>query len=484
MESPASPTVASRPMRRRGKKAGSRPLRWLLFGVPVALVCLLLLILGVRAWLDDFLRSDDFRRFLDRKTSAALQAEARIDPLHWEHSELYTTGIDVRDGSPGGPLTAFNADQVRAAFDLGALWHRVWRIETLDAERITAEFGTNPASKTAPPQPRPDQVAAPGADRGFLASLLPNRMDIGEVRVADFSLRWMDRQSKQMGQLASTRLSARMLGGNYRTWEVEGKGGTLTQGDLPAVTMEDFALKSTEEAVFITRASGRPASGGNLELSGKQTLTGSRDLDLALNLEAVPIEPLLPPDWRGRLHGKATGNVRVAGSPGNAKSWQATGHLNLREGRLEALPVLDQLAVFSASARYRQTVVQKGSADFTWTPDTLTVHNLTLESEGLLRVEGDFTVRDRQVEGLFRVGVAVSTVRWVSQISAALFDLPQHDGYVWTTMHLSGPVDNPHEDLTGRLAASAERAVIEKAKQGTGAVLDTASGLLDLLKPH
>ncbi len=458
-------------------------MRWLIFGTPVALVCLLVAIVGVRSWLDRFLRSDDFRRFLDRKASAALQAEAHIEPLHWESSELYAAGIDVR-GSPSGPLTAFNADQVRAAFDLNALWHRVWRIETLDVERITAELGSNSARKTSSSPPRSDQVSAPGADRSFLTSFLPNRMDIGTLRVADLTLKWTDAQSKQTGQLENTRLSARMLGGNVKTWEAEGKGGMLSQAGLPAVSMDDFALKSTEDTLFVTRAGGYPKCGGNLELSGKQILSGTRDLDLVLYLDAVPVEPFLPPDWRGRLHGKASGSVRVTGSPGNAESWQSTGHVDLRDGRLEALPVLDQLALFSSSSRYRQTVVQKGSIDFTWTPEVLTVRNLVLESDGLLRVEGDFTVRAGQIDGLFRVGVAISTVRWINQISAAIFDLPQRDGYAWTTMHLTGPVNNPHEDLTARLASSAEQAVIQKAKQGTGAILDTASGLLDLLKPH
>ena len=482
MEPPVPPTAANRPARPQSK-GFPRLVRWLIFGVPVTLVCLLVLLVAVRTWLDGFLRSEDFRRFLDRKASDALQAEAHLEPLHWEHSELYTASVDVRGGS-SGPLTALNADQVRAAFDLGALWHRVWRIETLDVERLSAELGANSAWKPALPPPRPDQVPAPGADHSTLASLLPNRMDIGEVQVAECTLKWSDEQSKRAGRLEDTRLSARMLGGNVKTWEVTGHGGTLTQADLPAVAVDDFAVRSTEEAVFITRASGRPEAGGTLELSGKQALTGTRDLDLMLGLDAVPVEPFLPPDWRGRLHGKATGNVRVTGSAGDAKSWQSAGHLELREGRLEALPVLDELAVFSSSARYRQTALQKGGVDFTWTPDVLTVRNLVLESDGLLRIEGDFTVRAQQIDGLFRVGVAVSTVRLINQVSAAVFDLPPRDGYAWTTMRLTGPVNNPHEDLTGRLAGSAEQAVIQKAKQGTGAVLDTASSLLDLLKGH
>ena len=102
-----------------------------MIGVPAALVGLLLLVVGARWWLDHFLRSDDFRKFLERKTSAALQAEAHLEPLRWDGAEVYTAGLDVR-ASRHGPLTAFNAVQVRAAFVLGALWRRVWRVETVE----------------------------------------------------------------------------------------------------------------------------------------------------------------------------------------------------------------------------------------------------------------------------------------------------------------------------------------------------------------
>ena len=459
----------------------SRVWRRIIIGGSMAFVCLFLLAAGARWWLGHFLHGEDFRQFLTRKTSAALQAEAHFEPLHWESSEVYTAGLTVR-GSPTGPLSSLDADQVRAAFDLSALWRRAWRVDTLDVERIKAELGSNSGRKNGSPQPRPDQIPAPGADRLPFASLLPNRMEIGEVRVADFSLKWGDGQSSA-GQVDDVRLSARMLG-NVKTWEVDGQGGMLSQTGLPRIALDEFALKSTEEALFLTRARGRPKPGGKLECSGKQALTGDKALDLVFDLEGVPVDPLLPPDWRGRLRGKTSGRIRLTGSPDDAQSWRSSGHLDLHEGQLEALPVLDQLAVFSASARYRHATVQKGGADFTWSPETLQVRSLVIESEGLLRVEGDFTVRARQIDGYFRVGVAISSVRWVNEVGAAVFDLPQRDGYAWTTMRVTGPVDHPREDLTGRLATSAEKAIINQAKQGSDVVLDTAGSLLDLLKGH
>jgi hypothetical protein len=63
------------------------------------------------------------------------------------------------------------------------------------------------------------------------------------------------------------------------------------------------------------------------------------------------------------------------------------------------------------------------------------------------------------------------------------------DGYAWTTMRIAGPVRSPREDLSARLYAAAENAVVQKvestATQAVGGAVDTmkkgASGVFDLL---
>ena len=157
------------------------------------------------------------------------------------------------------------------------------------------------------------------------------------------------------------------------------------------------------------------------------------------------------------------------------------GHVELRDGRLTALPILDQLATFTASERYHSAELQNARADFDWNAGNLAVSNLLVESEGLIRTEGGFTVRANQIDGTLQVGIARSAVRWLPVVGARVFNLPERGGYLWTTVHLSGPVNHPSEDLTPRLLAATEQEVIDKAKQGVGTAIDTAKGLLDLL---
>lgn len=446
----------------------SRRPYWLV-ALPLLLVLTAAAWLGGRAWLQAFLRGDDFRHFLDRKASAALRTDGRFAPLRWQDAEVYSDAFDAGGGR--GPWGELTVEQVRARLDLGAVWHRVWRVERIDAEKISASLNATPSLKA------PDDVQpAPGRDAGFLAGFLPHRVEIGDVRVNDLSLSW------STGRLRGARIAAHPSDAAMEKWEITGSGGRLEQGRLPAIALASFDVKASAREVFLTRAEGRSDSGGRLELSGRQALDGDRAMDLRVDYDGFPAGEFLPADWRARLHGRTKGSVRVTGAAGDAKTLRARGHVDLGEGRLEALPVLDELAILTASGRYRQIPLQKGHADFDWTPAGVTVSNLLVESEGLLRIEGGFTVRGEEIDGTIQVGVARGSLRWIEPVSARVFNLPERDGYVWTTAHLRGRASHPEEDLTPRLIAAAQQEVIEKAKRGAGTVLDTASGLLDLLK--
>lgn len=449
----------------------SRRPHWLI-ALPVLLVLAVAASLGVRAWIEAFLRGDDFRHFLDRKSSAVLRADGRFAPLRWQDAEVYSDAFEAAGGP--GPWEKLTVEEVRARLDLAAVWRRVWRVERIDAEKLSA-------SLRAPSLAAPDAAAAsavkPAAGgQDFFARFLPSRVEIGDFRVNNLTLSWAS------GRLAGARIAAHPSDSTMQAWELEGTGGRLEEARLPAIALASFNVKASAHDVFLTRAEGRADSGGRLELSGRQALGGDRAMDLSVDYDGLPAGEFLPEDWRARLHGNTAGSVRVTGSGADAQTLRARGHIDLNDGRLAALPVLDELAVLTASGRYRQIPLQKGHADFDWTPQGVAVTNLSVESEGLLRLEGGFTVRGDQIDGTIQVGVARGSLRWIQPVSARVFDLPERDGYVWTTAHLHGPARHPAEDLTPRLIAAAQQEVIEKAKQGAGTVLDTASGLLDLLK--
>jgi hypothetical protein len=448
--------------------------------VPLVLVLAVAALFGGRLWLDAFLQSADFRHFLDRKTSALLHADSRLERLHWEGSEVYSDALDGT-GYPGSPWARIGAEQIRAALNLRALWDGVWRIDSIDLAKVDATLGANAGREQEPAPPAQAEGSAP-PETSLLAKLLPTKVEIGKIQVADFSLSWGEDQPGASGRLQGAEVAARPRP-DVRGWVISGRKGRLTQTKLPALTLDQFALETNARELTVTQAGAQVEGGGEVEFTGSQQLDGDRSLALDAAFDRLPSESFLPADWRARLHGLAVGTVRITGSPGVPDGWQAHGHLDLRDGRLEALPVLDELAVFTATVRFRQAALETASADFDWRAGLLTVSHLVLESEGLIRLEGGFTVRDERIDGVLQVGVARSAGRLLGGVGARVFDEPERDGYLWTSVRLSGYARDPHEDLTARLVQATQEEVVEKAKQGAGTVLDTASSLLNLLQP-
>jgi hypothetical protein len=139
--------------------------------------------------------------------------------------------------------------------------------------------------------------------------------------------------------------------------------------------------------------------------------------------------------------------------------------------------VLDQLGVFAHTERFRQMELTRATASFSSEPGRLEVRNFVAEAEGLIRVEGDYTVRNGEIDGTFQVGLTPETLQWIPGSQDSIFTVSR-DGYLWTPMRLTGPATHPVDDLTPRLIAAAGTGVI-KGVQGT--VEKAAQGILDFI---
>jgi hypothetical protein len=112
------------------------------------------------------------------------------------------------------------------------------------------------------------------------------------------------------------------------------------------------------------------------------------------------------------------------------------------------------------------------------------VRNFIAESEGLIRIEGTFTVENSAIDGTFQVGVTPASLQWLPGSRTRVFT-DVRGAYVWAPMHLAGPLNSPTEDLTPRLAAAAGNEVIEQVgsavKDATKTMKDGVKSALDLL---
>ncbi len=262
-------------------------------------------------------------------------------------------------------------------------------------------------------------------------------------------------------------------------WVFHGSGGALRQAGCPDLSVDRLQFRYQHPQLFIQEAMLRPDETGLFDVSGEIDCESPSRLDLLVKCSDVSITPWLPEDWRARLHGKLVGSAKVRAGLRDPGSMKADGSLSLVSSRLEALPILDRIALFTHTDQFRQFPLQTASADFSWERSKLVVTRLALESEGLIRIEGGFSVKERNLDGQFQVGVTASSLRWLPGSQSKVFTV-ERGGYLWAPMRVTGPVDRLQEDLSPRLAAAAETEVIEGAKT---TIEQGAKGVLDLLSP-
>lgn len=452
------------PTHRRAKLA----LAW--FGGVVVL--LLVAWFGVKAWLVAYLHGPEFQRFVNARLGETLRAEVDCAPLRFEGFDVFCDGVKAR-GYEGSPFAEARVEQVRARFSLRKIFARAWEIEHIDAERIVVKLD---GTRLAAPLNR--STAARTAKSGI--GWLPNRLEVAAAKVRDVEIAWGDLPSSA-GSLRGVAVQAKPV---ENGWDVDGEGGGLVVAGLPPLDVAALRLRHRGSVLFVNEAKFNGRTGGNVVASGEVDF--AKSLDLQAKIDGIDMEPFLADDWRARLHGKMTGDIRVQSALPSVGPPAVSGSMRLAGARVEALPVLDQIAVFTRTAQFRQLALTRVSGDFRRDASRLEVTKLLAESEGRLRVEGGFSVAQGQIDGAFQVGVPPSLLAWLPGSQERIFTTAR-DGYLWAPMRLTGPVDAPSEDLSGRLAAAAGEAVLEKVEGVTRDAIqtgkDAAKGVLDLLAP-
>jgi hypothetical protein len=270
-------------------------------------------------------------------------------------------------------------------------------------------------------------------------------------------------------------------------WRIEGTGGRIVQLGLPPIDVVNARLVRKDKSVFIQEARLRQ-NGGELALSGE--IISKDKADLLVNLANIHVTPLLAEDWRAKLHGYLSGELRIQIPLGETAPMKPTiaGKLQLEKGVLEALPVLNKIAEYLRTDRFRRVELSQASANVRYDTQGLRIDNLVLESKQLIAIRGGLTYINGQIDGTFDVGITPGPLQWIPGSQTKVFTT-QRDGYVWAPMRVTGPPGNLKEDLSPRLIAAAGGAVVEKVESTATQAVDSAvenakkgaSGVLDLL---
>lgn len=429
-------------------------MRWFAWLAGGLLLCGVLLIAVAPTLVTHLIRahlmSDEFRKEAEAKISTATGGSAHLDPLRWNDDGTVNTREITLENVRGWNL---ESSGVHATLDFGAIKRRVWSITDVGADEITVRHTQAQPSllSSQREESEADQDAVANIP-SFLRSYLPHSTEVAGGEAQSFNL------EHGAWKIAGTRMQVGAWRGGQAAVSVKLGGGSLhtpwQPGHLRQPMKFDISrasLRAGREQLQLSDASLRWRGGAEV------ALRGSRDFDtsawkLVFDAHDVPLEEFLDAWWQQRLSGKLKGGGEITGDKVGATTWAA--NLALVGGVLQGLPILEKLATYTRVGRFTRVVLDVCKAQVKPQGDALRVEQIIVQSDGLLRIEGEMTLRGRVMDGSFMVGVTPETLRWLPGAESHVFTeryTSGPPGLLWTRVRVSGPQDAPQEDLSTRL---------------------------------
>lgn len=450
---------------RRNNAAGER--RWLGKSVVGLLVLGLLALAAGYGMLRRYLHSDSFRLFLSARASQAAGVIGEFAPFEWDGLAVNTENFQAKGV---GMITSLRADGLHTEVGLGGVQRGVWEIRDSSVRRL--EVAIDVRKSAALPE---EGIASAKPDIAKSApqhSWLPREAEVQGVDVRELVVKAA--LEKGLASISGMSLHAEQAGGK-NSYRAEAKGGKilLPFRTVPELRLERARLRYQDGQAFLTDATLAAWSKGSIHSTGEWDLKSQR-YTFQGDAREIQFEDLLSADWAKRLTGEIASDFTLDNPSGSPR---ASGKMTVRNGAITALPMLDALATYIDTCRFRNIPLNEAKCDWRWQQGELSLSHLVLASEGLIRLEGDLTVRGEVMDGNFRLGIPPGTLARIPGAETDVFVLGER-GLLWAPLHLTGNLDHPKEDLSERLIAAAGQRVIEQIPQIGEKVLEIAQSLL------
>lgn len=413
---------------------------------------------GVYSWMQSYLHSDDFRTFMGQEVGGFMQADAEFERFEWQGMDVRTSSFKAKRGQL---VQSLAAEGVQARLSLAGVRRGVWEVSDLRVSQLDLQVATENAQSLSPKngslsnlpdEGRSVETSKAKGKRGFLAGLLPDRAELlsADVMSMNFEL------STSRGGLKAADTMMRVDAGQSEgSYDLNFSGGMIDSDWFGStLDLESARAKYKDGRFFLTESKSSVFKRGQLELSGE---VEGREFGFFGVLTDVRSEELVPSAWKRRLTGDVETKFKVQSGSRNTA---VRGELELKNGVLTSLPVLDRIAAYANTRRFQRLNLSEAKLKFHREGERLELTNIVLASEGLVRLEGRLSVIDGQLNGRFNVGIVPGTLAHIPGAESKVF-LRGKDGLLWSPLAITGTVDHPKEDLSDRMIAAAGERMFE-----------------------
>lgn len=454
---------------RKSKAAGES--RWLGKVVVGLLISGVVGLAGGYALLRSYLHSDSFRQFLSGEASKVARVTGEFSSFRWQGLAVTTESFEA---TGPGPVTAVRADGLHTEVGLGGVSRGVWEIQgsslrrldlTIDASKLKRE------SKQRTESPKSSSGKKP-------PSWFPNKAEVQTIDITEVNVQALLDQGPVLA--SGIKIHAEQTGAKdaYRA-EIKGGSIKLPFPIVPKLDLESAQLKYQDKQVFLTNCNLQAWENGRITATGEWDMA-TRRFSAEGRVTDIKWDEVLNDDWSKRLSGDLVSDFIVdnqAGAP------RINGKLTIKNGVVTALPVLDALAAYADTRRFRTLSLDEAHTEWRWKKGEIVLTNLVLSSASLVCLEGNLTIREKNLDGVFRLGLAPGTLASIPGAETHVFT-PGERGLLWTPLRITGTLDDPKEDLTDRLVAAAGMRMFDQIPEtGEKVIKFTQSVLGDVASP-
>lgn len=440
----------------------SNRLFWILCGVSGGLIILVVLAaVFLPILITRWLGGDEFRQLASRQLSALLKTEGELRPLEWSSFSVYSGGFSTRKGAPGPWL--WDIREIRTEISPRLLLDRVLRFSEISIGDLILNPGNPPSSV---PLPTPTETAEKGSSSDLFRDVQVGSVEIRSIQLAPSAQSdgWGVRGLRASIQPSKQQVEFRVEGGEI----------TSPFAGLGIILLDSAKGRYTDPTIFLTSLDAKSASGGTLRISGEYTPGPIPRVQGRGAWERWPIP-------NGKIGvGLFEIPARMSGEfflqefrPGGPVG---TGQVRLVEARLEPGPgsetILGLLGALTGEPRLRGCSLTTAQAKWSMQPGLYDVSQILAEAPGLLRAVGQIRISGKNLSGKILLGLERNVGSKVNALTGGECFRSEEGGYLYEPINLSGTIDNPQNDLRGKLSSAIARTAIRTGTQ----ILEKATG--------
>ncbi len=472
---------------------------WLIGVGVVALICVGMVLFGPKV-VEKKLETVDVRKRVSLHTAGELNMSAGFLPLDWQGLDVRSEGFWAKS-EESGRAREIRAHGIKATSSLSQWQSHVIRVKALEVEHLELAFGEAALEDLRDPFTNPPELLPPEAATGGGKWAT----EIEKLVIQRTDLLW-GQEKKSAGGLRDSVTEAQRVGdGHYR---MQGTKGSLRQSGWPELSVRSFSGSYADQTLTIENSDLRLGERAEdiVSITGRICDSEEGGMTLRVNAKGCSVTPLLPEESKGKLTGAFTTQAEITREGKKAKSddglnkksaasgdepqdqkvakgkgenkardkdkksggarWntgagaenatEVEGKIAFSGAMVRRIAALGKAAEFTGIERFRKLDLDVLEGTYAWRNGELEVTEFVLEAEGLIRVEGRFTLKNEIIQGTFDLGVSSAVLKSFPGAEGVVFKRRGRSHYAWAKLCLTGNLEHPEEDLKPRLLAAAK----------------------------